>query len=153
MDSFWTLRAASQALALGTGREARVPAGEQNDALVARDGGQFLHFADGDAGRLFEEHVLARAQRRQRRLAADLGRRAQRHSVDRRALVQKLIDVVEDGQVALRRATVAGGRDQAKVRVPGEGGKVLVVGDLAQAHEADPDHAACLPFAAAGLWP
>lgn len=97
--------------------------------------------------------MLARAQRRQRRLAPHLWRRAEHDGVQRRAVGQQVVDVVEDGQVAVRRASVAGGRDQAKPRVADEGGKVLVVGDLAQAHEADPDHAACLPFAAAGPWP
>ena len=69
---------------------------------------------------------------------ADLRRLAERHGVDLDTGRKHLLDIREICD-AVDRCVATGGGGEEVVRVPGQGGKVLVADDLADADDAEPD--------------
>jgi hypothetical protein len=115
-----------------------VPGGLQGQAAFGGGQAQVLDLAQRRAGRLFQHHVLAGRQGQVGQGVARLGRGAQRHRVDRHVAGQQLgqgrevRDAVEVG-------VAADDGDQFEAVVGGDGGQVLVAGDLAQADEGEAD--------------
>ena len=108
---------------LDGGRIARMPAGEQRDALVVGQPLQVLDFADGGAGRLFHEDVLAGLDGRARRLVAVLAAACRairrRWPVRRPASASIVAKLAMPSTVALRLAAAT----RSKSRLPATAGR------------------------------
>lgn len=119
-------------------RIARMPAGKERRTLLARQRFEIGHFAQRRAGRLFQEDVLAGDERLIGCLVAVLRRHAERNGIDRGLGVEHRLD----RRIALDAfdcAVAACRGDEREIRVLGDGGKVLVADDLADADDGEND--------------
>ena len=98
------------------------------------------HLADRGAGRLLEQHVLAGKQGLPREVVPDLRRGANRHRVDLRMGRQHGVDGRIGGR-SLQLAVGTGGGGDLEVRIGPQHRGVLVLDDLADADDGDPDGA------------
>jgi hypothetical protein len=124
------------------GGVARMPAGEEGDARRPRGGFEIGDLCQRRAGWLFEEDVPAGLDRLHRDGAAHLRRRAERDGVDPLPARDQIGDVVEVRHALDAFAVAADGRGERDGGLAGDGGDVLVVGDLAHADQREADRGA-----------
>ena len=132
----------------GTGDEAfrrfdgrritRMPAGKQRQALGRSERLEIGDFRERRARRFFEEDMFARRQRLLGGLVAVLRRHAERDGIDGRNGRQHLVDRLEIVD-AVDDAVAAGGGDQLVIAVLGDGRKMLIAHDLADADDCEID--------------
>ena len=97
------------------GREARMPGGEEDGALLAGGGDHEVDLAQRRRRRLLQQHVAPGRQRLQRHGGARLGRHAERDG-RRRALGEEAVEI---GEVRHARRSSRGARRRRRARSPG----------------------------------
>ena len=138
---------------LDAGSVAGMPAGEEADVRRIGGGLQLRDLGQRRARRLFEEDVPALRDRLRGDDAADLRRGAERHRVDRDPAGDQIGQLAEMRDAVHAFAVAADGGGERDRGIAGDGGDVLVVGDLAHADERQTDrraHSAVTVTGAAG---
>ena len=125
---------------LHAGRATRVPAGEQAALRLPGDHAQVVDLRQGGRRWFFQEHMAPGRQRRLRQGMPPHRGCAQGHRLDLRMRGKRLLQRLERWHT-IHRAMPAHGGHQLHVVARGDGGHVLVAGDLA---DTDKGNAQCV---------